>query len=558
VMAGIMYSVSTRFEPLLGFPKTINFDVLAKDFSLSQPDVDLIKGNHSSFKSTGLHHLIAQELMRAFQRAGVKAEMQAERVDGKTPENEVIQNGSVEFMTCCPKCNTRVRKKSVCPECGLFFNKFFKRTETYPEPDLKHEPDEGDFTRDTNMKNARRFLGVATALYMTQFTLDGPLGNILYRFLSSDIDHGNIGFILGTLFLTVGVSFIARAKGYHPALGIIGLSSLPGLSCMLLLPDRNSDDQPALLSLSRLSAVGFLVVSFFWFSSMISGNSLRDDLLTQAGLLSNDRFHYPAEDQNPINTEIRSEVVELTQFIDEVSWHLTEESLSANNAALVVDEVMKQSADLLVWVDYQHYLQTKADPDQLDFQNKNELELDILRSIKHLQISVDPSDPSNGPVRQVIYENLNGEAGNRGKTPLQMNREALLGKPENKIDQINEALYLVANVVEAKGRTGRWDIDTSYVTRRDQLQNALAELPAAFEVEWTGDDTVVIDIQGNWMPNKTHTRIVIKYFASAFTEYGQQRSRKICTIVHTNLANKLITSKSKLNAFDVYNLIRLQ
>lgn len=44
--------------------------------------------------------------------------------------------------------------------------------------------------------------------------------------------------VVGTVLLIVGLSFYARAKGHHPAWGLMGLLSIIGLIVLAVLPDR--------------------------------------------------------------------------------------------------------------------------------------------------------------------------------------------------------------------------------------------------------------------------------------------------------------------------------
>jgi hypothetical protein len=45
-------------------------------------------------------------------------------------------------------------------------------------------------------------------------------------------------FLVGTVFLFIGLAYYAMAKGWHPAWCIMGLFSLPGLLVLAGLPDE--------------------------------------------------------------------------------------------------------------------------------------------------------------------------------------------------------------------------------------------------------------------------------------------------------------------------------
>ena len=48
------------------------------------------------------------------------------------------------------------------------------------------------------------------------------------------------GLLTGTILFVAGVYYYAKAKGYHGALGFIGLFSWVGLLIIALLPDKST------------------------------------------------------------------------------------------------------------------------------------------------------------------------------------------------------------------------------------------------------------------------------------------------------------------------------
>jgi len=49
-----------------------------------------------------------------------------------------------------------------------------------------------------------------------------------------------VGLLSGTILFVAGVYYYAKAKGYHGALGFIGLFSWVGLLIIALLPDKTT------------------------------------------------------------------------------------------------------------------------------------------------------------------------------------------------------------------------------------------------------------------------------------------------------------------------------
>lgn len=54
-----------------------------------------------------------------------------------------------------------------------------------------------------------------------------------------------LGSIAGSVLLIIGLCFYAKAKGYSPVLGLLGLLSCLGLLILAILPDKTKGlDQP--------------------------------------------------------------------------------------------------------------------------------------------------------------------------------------------------------------------------------------------------------------------------------------------------------------------------
>lgn len=75
------------------------------------------------------------------------------------------------------------------------------------------------------------------------FGVPGIVLQIVGALMGRDIIPGGetVGLIVqiaGTILLIVGLSFYARAKGRHPAWGLLGLLSIIGLIVLAVLPDR--------------------------------------------------------------------------------------------------------------------------------------------------------------------------------------------------------------------------------------------------------------------------------------------------------------------------------
>jgi hypothetical protein len=47
-----------------------------------------------------------------------------------------------------------------------------------------------------------------------------------------------VGALIGVIFLIIGLRHYAKAKGYGPEYGLLGLLSLPGILILAMLPDK--------------------------------------------------------------------------------------------------------------------------------------------------------------------------------------------------------------------------------------------------------------------------------------------------------------------------------
>lgn len=66
-------------------------------------------------------------------------------------------------------------------------------------------------------------------------------GNIITRTNEDLALVGLLLLVLGSVLLCVGLGFYAKAKGHHPAFGLLGLLSILGLIILALMPDKHKN-----------------------------------------------------------------------------------------------------------------------------------------------------------------------------------------------------------------------------------------------------------------------------------------------------------------------------
>ena len=67
-----------------------------------------------------------------------------------------------------------------------------------------------------------------------RITMVGAFGNSI----PSPEAVGFLILLVSTILLIVGLSFYAKAKGHHPAFGLLGFLSIIGLIILAIMPDK--------------------------------------------------------------------------------------------------------------------------------------------------------------------------------------------------------------------------------------------------------------------------------------------------------------------------------
>ena len=220
------------------YAKNKSISDLSKLFDVTEDELAGLYSRKASYRKENLLIEVAEMYMDAFHKVGLVGAIVQKNAAEK--QNVVLPNNRI-----CPKCDDDLLNPEKCDGCGIYIHKYIppenaiiqKRNEKYSEPN--HCPEV-----DTHLDRASSIIRIATVVSLIVLTGDTAFqqSTMIYPF---GFDIGVRPYIALAALIALGCFFLVRAKGYHPLVGLIGITGLFGLGVIMLLKDKHSEDRSA-------------------------------------------------------------------------------------------------------------------------------------------------------------------------------------------------------------------------------------------------------------------------------------------------------------------------
>jgi len=157
----------------------------------------------------------------------------------------------------CPECGQRHKKAKKCINCGFVKDSASGQMMLRSKEDVKGEADISPLREDLKNK-ASRGMGLGVILLIAAFFIDSLAQKYYY--------HADLLWIyfLGIPPMVYGCVHYAKVKGYPGILGTIGVTTLFGISVLLLLPDKTAAEHQRHSRKETLTGLLIILVSLIW------------------------------------------------------------------------------------------------------------------------------------------------------------------------------------------------------------------------------------------------------------------------------------------------------
>ncbi|VAX11051.1 hypothetical protein MNBD_GAMMA25-2252 [hydrothermal vent metagenome] len=395
---GKKYTFCFKGEILPEFEvKTVKQNI-AQIFGVHHSEVSPLFEGKSIFQRSGLNKFTANQYFDKFKRMGAlcSIELEADILPVNEPDDinqpiikqPIIKEQDKIDKSLCPKCQSSNINSEQCPDCGIYLEKFRKIASMSANAESVSKDDDHDEVDGSSLEQMQKAIIIIRYViiyFLIVFTVDNFIRDYeekLRYIIGTGLDISVIPYILGHIGLVYGCYFLALAKGRSGIWGGLGLASLPGLSVLLLLPNRyasNSDSK------AKLFAITMIVLSAFWVTNYVNKIAEKSKFIDESIALRGQRHEYPSTvyDTNP--DVFMSEIDELGQFLDKGFELLSKYDYRGRQVAAIADVMFAETIRLFIWANYQRYLQYRngeRGTDYLQDKNITHFQIELFKTIK--------------------------------------------------------------------------------------------------------------------------------------------------------------------------------
>ncbi|MES9901755.1 MAG: hypothetical protein ABW168_03615 [Sedimenticola sp.] len=320
---------------------------LAQQFKTSANDFDGLFNGDQLFERTDLPLAVAKQYLQFFHRAGAIGVIVEQNNNSAVMESVAgLDNNSQN----CPNCQSHNIDTQQCLDCGVFFHKLRPAQEA-----KRSDNDDEVLSRtSTDVLSAARLLKYSGLLILIIFIMDNFLrGAVLSGFFEFDI--GYFPYIAAHTFLVYACSRFAKAKGYSPALGALGLLSFLGVSILLMLKDRTQDDAAISIKAKGLTAL-CLLIALVWLNDF---GSRQNDLSTfhvQASEFTQQLNQYPSSAPIVSSELLLKQRALLNTFHNSIFNAMQQHDYRPAEKVALAELAFSETANYRVWLNYQRFL----------------------------------------------------------------------------------------------------------------------------------------------------------------------------------------------------------
>ena len=398
------YSLSFKGEVEAGFDIQAVKEDIAKLFGVEVDEVTPLFNGSTLFQRTGLNKFTVNQYSEKLTRIGahcyidenttseIQDSLNIATASSPDIHTQAAIRQSVSELNLCPKCHSENINSDQCLDCGVYFEKLktFIPTEPTSQVQDAHNTafDDEDSDYLENMQKAIRVIKYVTIYLLAVFTVDNYFmanQQSLQYIVGPNTNIGVLPYLLGHLGLVWGCYYLALAKRRSGLWGGMGLASLPGLSVLLLLPNRDGTHSNGK---TQLFSVAMILLSIYWISGFFINTSAQNHFYEESLLLREGRNEYPSVTFDEDANLFESEIEELNAFLDRGFKLLNEHDYVSNPVSAIADTMFSETMRLFIWADYQQYLQYRNGEQGADYLDRENIERAKIAIVKRIRKDV--------------------------------------------------------------------------------------------------------------------------------------------------------------------------
>jgi len=346
-----MYNLIFRGEILPGHDVKDVETAFADLFGVKRSRIRPYFKGKKIFVKKGMDLAKAKRYKKVMHKIGVKCYF-----DPPLPVEQTSTAGHI----VCEHCGTRQTIHDTCRNCGISFAKFraFKaRLGGQQTEDMTMTLDYITAAKkDPNrIRKQRAVAGVqiAAVLLIVIFLVD-------FLLQLQFIDITRYPYLVPLLGFCFGFYYLAQVKGYPKQLAMLGVTSFLGLAVMMMLRNRNAENQEYLFKNHRLLPVVLILGFSIWGGFQIEKMSEKMAFLDSVSAIGRIRSDYPTSLIETDKRAITRMQREMEGFVKRSLQMVKEIQFRPNDVSLIGEIVFNEVSKYFIWLQYQRFLHAKT------------------------------------------------------------------------------------------------------------------------------------------------------------------------------------------------------